>query len=89
MHALWTFNSKLLLFFISDCLLRNHGGPLGPERSPDQGPGDDVHPVPLLQVDGRRRPVPAPGVGHAAACQRVPKQHPRTVILKAMGPDIL
>ena len=79
MHALWTFNSKLLLFFISDCLLRNHGGSLGPERSPDQGPGDDLHPVPLLQVHGRRRPLLAPGFGHPAATQRVPQQHPGEV----------
>ncbi len=54
-------------------LLRDHVPDVGAKRPSDQGPGDDLHPVPLLQLDGGRGHVPAaavlraPGAGGDAA----------------------
>ena len=35
---------------------------VGAQRAPDQGPGHDLHPVPLLQLHGGRGHLPAPVV---------------------------
>ena len=45
-------------FVGAGCLLRNHVRHVGEERAADQGSGDDLHPVSLLQLDGGRRHVP-------------------------------
>ena len=63
-------------------LLRDYVPDVGEKRPPDQGPGHDLHPVPLLQLHGGRGHLPAaavlraPGAGSDVADSAGPVSRP-------------
>lgn len=52
---------------------------MGTKRPPNQRPSHDLHPVQLLQLDGRRRSIPPPDLLHADSGRHIFKHGHRKV----------
>ena len=58
---------------------------MGEKRAPDQGPGHDLHPVQLCQLDGGPGHLPAADLCDQVAPLRVPQHYSRSIPREAVA----
>jgi len=79
--ATHTFTNTYFYLIVSGCLLRDLSWQMGTQRPSNKRPGDDVHPVQLLQFHGGCRHLSSSDLCYPTASIHFPPNSPRQVNL--------